>query len=554
MLFRLVGALSLFILPFIARAQHAFMAFDEPRVTSDSCLYVDDSMPTDAAKGVFSSVNEALKAVEKRQHEGSTGWTTVYIAPSVYWIDNPDEPALRLAEAGDDLPYGLKLRINRVRMVGLSQRAEDVVLACQRGQTQGAVGNFTMLRIEGSDISAENITFGNYTNVDLDYKKRPLLSRKARAVPIVQAQIAVCEGDRYALRNCRFLSRLNLCPFVGPAHVRFEDCYFECTDDALCGTGDYVSCRFTWFSSKPFYATCARGATFLDCDIHCKTRGVQYLTKVSSPVRLTRCRFTSDDPSLTVAWTRRPDPKDVCEMTGCTLNGKPLLLPPTPDVPMSVAWPLFEIANQPRLIPGRWTYDACCPEDVGIHAYAVDTLQAAWAYGEGVDGAEGVFGLLENVRGSRMRYTAFPSEHYGPQRLTLSLTPCKSAGQGFGSATGQYLDVCVKYDTETGTGFGIRFERTTRHDRAVDVQLVAYRQGVATALTAFEKCALFRRGCQLTLSARDNQLVAEISNGEERQKLSAPITMNAFGGLLIQHTGSAGASATVIGALRCDYD
>lgn len=561
MFFRTVVLICFVAAAVSSAAQHRFVAFGQEKTTSAHCIYVDDAAREDARQFVFGSVTAALQAVERQQKMATrrpaaadTAWTEIYVAPSVYWLDDPDNPTVRTAEEGDDVPYGLKAAIGRVRLVGLSADAEDVVLACQRGQTQGAVGNFTMLRIVGDDFEARNITFGNYTNVDLHYRRRPALSRSRRAEPIVQAQLAVCEGDRYSFSNCRFISRLNLCPFVGPPHVRYDGCYFECTDDALCGTGEYVRCRFTWFSSKPFYSTWGRGATLRDCDIVCKTRGTQYFTKVSSPIRLFGCRFTSDDPELHFAWTRRPDPRDRCVMEGCTLNGRVLSLPPTPDVPMSVSWPHFEIANESRLVPGRWTYDACCPADVGIHAYAVDTLRAAWVYGEGMDGAEGVYGLIQNVRGARMRYTGRRGEHYGPQRLCVTLDPCKAPGQGFGSATGQYLDVCVKYDTQTDTGVGIRFERTVRHDRAVDVSLIAYQNATVTALTAPAKCTLFRRGCRLTLTARDGTLTAEIRNGDEAQTMTARIGMSDAGGILLQHTGTTGASATVIGALQCEYD
>jgi hypothetical protein len=88
----------------------------------------------------------------------------------------------------------------------------------------------------------------------------------------------------------------------------FDDCYFECADDALCGTGIYRHCRFTFYSSKPFYATSPRGAVFEDCDIHSKVRGTQYLTKVSDKVTMRNCRWTSDDPNLKIEWTKRPDP------------------------------------------------------------------------------------------------------------------------------------------------------------------------------------------------------------------------------------------------------
>ena len=523
-------------------------------------LYVNLQETTDTSKDVYATVGEALRQAETFADDSL--WTIIHIAPGVYWIDNPDDPAVRKPDPGENIPYGMKLRLSRTCLVGTGDSPEEVVLACNRGQTQGADGNFTMLHITGDDIKAENLTFGNYCNVDLDYQRDPRQSRQRRAEAIVQAQLVICRGDRYEARRCHFISRLNLCPFAGARHALFDDCYFECTDDALCGTGTYRHCRFTFFSSKPFYGTSPQGAVFIDCDIHSKVQGVQYLTKVSDPVTMRNCRWTSDDPDLVIAWTKKPDPKKLCLMENCTLNGKPLDVPMPPDVPMPVTTPLLPLMNQPVLAPGRWTLDAYKPKDTVGYDWnvgaATDTSagqRPAWCYGEGMDGAEGCYGMIQNVRGARMMYTGRPDEHYDNQTLTVELSPCKSAGQGFGSATGQYLDLCIKFDTQTLTGYGLRFVRTPAYDRAVEVMLVEYHEGEVTPLGPAEVCVLFKKGCRVTLSARGSLLTALIVQEGRRQQLSASIPHpNRFGGIHIQHTGSVGASATVIQSINSSYE
>jgi hypothetical protein len=516
-------------------------------------LYVNLQKKTNVRKGVFATVNEALRQAET--YADDSVWTTIHIASGVYWIDDPADPAIRKPEPNENIPYGMKLRLNRTRLIGMGDGSEDVVLACNRGQTQGADGNFTMLHITGNDIQAENLTFGNYCNVDLDYKRDPRQSRSRRADAIVQAQLVICNGDRYEARNCRFISRLNLCPFVGARHVLFEDCYFECTDDALCGTGIYRHCRFTFFSSKPFYCTSPQGAVFEDCDIHSKVQGVQYLTKVSDPVTMRNCRWTSDDPNLTIEWTKKPNPKKRCLMENCTLNGKPLDVPMPPDVPMPVTTPLLPLMNQSALAQGHWTLDAYKPKDTATYDWNVDASRPAWCFGEGMDGAEGCFGMIQNVRGARMMYSGRANETYGNQTLKVELSPCKSAGQGFGSATGQYLDLCIKFDTQALTGYGLRFVRTPAYDKAVEIVLVEYKEGEITPLCPPEKCVLFKKGCHITLSAKGSILSAQIENGDQQQHLSARVAHpNDLGGIHIQHTGSTGASATVIQSINCIYE
>lgn len=553
-------------------AQTRFVRDAQTLVSSRHCIYVNNDLKSRPSRYTFSTVNEALLFVQ--QHDGQdTLWTDIYIEPSVYWIDDPDDSTVRTAPKGES-PFGLKVKMNKVRLIGLSNNPEDVVLASNRGQTQGSEGNFTMFHITGSDIEARNITFGNYCNIDLVYPRNPKLNREKRNPAIVQAQLVICKGDRYSIENCRFVSRLNLCPFSGADHVDFKDCYFESTDDALCGTGTYRHCRLVFYDRKPFYATSHQGAIFIDCNIHSKVRGVQYITKVSSPVQFHDCRFTSDDPNLTIEWTPDPDPRHHCEMTGCTLNGHPYNVPTTPMVPMPMNYINLTLANQPQIIPGQWTLDTFKPSDTqqyNWHNTYVDSHKAgegqkhpAWSFGEGVDGAVGCFGIMPNIRGARMMYTGREGESYAGQCLTLSLDPCKERGQGFGSATGQYLDICIKFDTRTLTGYGLRFIRTPNHDNAVDVYLVEYAEGEITRISEPQTCYCFRRGCELNLTAKGKEICATISNLEfcaqypeiqsEAMVLKAEMAHpNTYGGIHIQHTGSLGPSGTIISRIKSRY-
>ena len=550
MINRILSLATLLLFLASANAQVRFTCNGEKMSSAKDCLYVNPKMKTRESRFCFNNVKEALLFAEKHPSNHST----IYIEPYVYWLDDPNDTTIRKPLQGENEPFGMKLRISNVSLIGLSSNPKDIVLACNRGQTQGAVGNFTMLHITGDNIHAENITFGNYCNVDLDYKPNPKLSRKKRGEAIVQAQLILCRGKNYSARNCEFISRLNSCPFVGADDVHFEKCYFECTDDALCGTGIYDDCNFTFYSSKPFYCTSTQGATLRNCNIHSKVSGTQYLTKVSDPVTMINCHWTSDDKDLKIEWARKPNPKKKCLAEGCTLNSKPLILPPTPDVPMPVAFPYLALENQPDIIPGRWTLDGYKPEDTKEFGWTIPKDRAAWCMGEGCDGAEGCKGIIQNIRGARMMYTAPENETFHGQKLTISLDPCKSKGQGFGSATGQYMDICIKFDTHTLTGYGIRFMRTPEYDNAVVVYLVEYSSGKVSALTKPEKCVLFKRGCKLILSCHDTRLMAEISNGEEKQTLIHTLTSaNSFGGIHIQHTGSTGGSATVISGLEAEY-
>lgn len=533
----------------VATAQISFKYKGQILRTSNKRLYVNDKRTVER-DFTFRTVNEALHYAEQNKGQ-DTLYTEIYITPSVYWIDNPNDSTVRKPLPGSTTPFAMTVTMNRLKLIGLGNTPEETVLACNRGQTQGADGNFTMFHFIGDNISAENITFGNYCNVDLVYPKDKRKNRNKRKTAIVQAQLAICEGDYYNLRNCRFISRLNLCPFVGAYHTQFENCYFECTDDALCGTGIYRNCSFTFYSSKPFYTTDkTKGATFINCDIHCKTRGTQYLTKVSGPISMIDCRWTSDDPNLKIEWNKRPDPRYRCIMQGCSLNGKPLNVP-TPTDPLPVLLPPFAIQNQPRIVPGEWTIDCYKPKDTAVYDWQPDTTRSAWGYAEGTDGAENSWGMLQLQKGARIMYTPLNEEEKVTfQTCTVTMDPCKEPGQGFGSATGQYLDICIKFNTKTLTGYGIRFIRTPEYDHAVETYLVEYNNGDVTCISKPQRCNIFRRGCGVTLTANKDTLKAIIVNTnfpESTQILTATMPHpNAYGGFHLQHTGSTGASATVI--------
>src|SRR5579872_7137013 len=134
-----------------------------------NALYIDGQLTSaEAARFpyVFNSVNEAVKHL-KDGTEASP--MVLYIAPYVYWIDDPEDTTIRVPKPGATSPFGLEIKCEWLKFYGLSDDAHNVVLAANRGQTMGAKGNFTIFRISGQGTSAENVTFGNYCNIDLDY-------------------------------------------------------------------------------------------------------------------------------------------------------------------------------------------------------------------------------------------------------------------------------------------------------------------------------------------------------------------------------------------------
>lgn len=291
-------------------------------------FFVDGQLSDEEVSGydyVFNSVNEAAQFLTDGSEESPM---TLYIAPYVYWLDDPDDPDIRIPKQDVNtplrlaIPFALEIECNWLKFHGLSDDPKNVVLACNRGQSLGAVGNYTLLNISGEGTSAENITFGNYCNVDLEYPLKPDLNREKRSPTIVQAMLILCDGDKIMARNSRFISRLDLCPFVGAKRVLFDRCHFELTDDSLNPTAVYLNCTFEFYSGKPFYRTTGTGVAFLNCDIKSFTRGDQYFTKVGGQLALVDTRFESETLSY-LGWRDFPEKESRSYQYNVSLNGKP---------------------------------------------------------------------------------------------------------------------------------------------------------------------------------------------------------------------------------------
>ncbi len=735
---------------------------------------LDPEIPSNrSSEGIYNNAKDAFAAIN-----GSSR-ATVYVRPGVYWLDDPDSPATALPKAGSTVPFAVEVECDTLSIIATDTDAEATVFAVNRGQTQGAIGNFTMMHFIGKVLRVENMTFGNYCNVDLEYPRRPELSRPRRNASIVQAQIGICElsdksgtwGDygsgteTVVARNCRFISRLNLCPFIGARESFYTDCYFECTDDALTGTAVYRDCRFTFFSSKPFYSTAPTGAVFINCDINVLTRGTQYLTKVPGMVTLLDTRFHTNgaDGGIDLRWTRDPSAV-VCYQRGVTIDGHPVAVDadrkglwqplvneatagtllqlatgtitlkaagdtatlnprliewggkvsekvpeiigwsypdflkldgnrlisantfPEPmegvvyattadglrggvtvkvepllvDAPSfvkmpsissdkagktltvhyrldsdntddrsTVTWlrakspsdpspmpmlrgPVSRVGSYPlsradkgvyifarvepqvygshkgdaaeaiyekeismrhtatlsgdrksyhtdfstiptenRSIPtlDGWTFDAFKPADTAGYDWEADPTRDAWRYGRGDDGAAMAEGLVQNVRGAR---ALFRPDRNSCKEMTLNylLYPAKTAGQGFGSATGQYMDFYFMLDPLTMTGYALRVERTPDHDRAVECRLLRLDHGTATPISDPQVTTAFRSPCHIEITAADGLATARLyseSTADGAVTITAHISSGkhpaAFG---IQHTGSTGGAATLI--------
>jgi hypothetical protein len=258
--------------------------------------------------------------------------------------------------------------------------------------------------------------------------------------------------------------------------------------------------------------------------------------------------------------------------------------------------------NQPDVRPGFWTLDAYQPPSTqdGLNFnYTYTPGTPGWRYAAGQDSASeaniGRQALLNSGRGARLRYTPVAGV-YGNMAVTLVVNPEKSSDQGFGGA-GQYLDIGIKFNNETLTGYALRIERVAAFGNGTVMDLVKYENGEITYLTgnrkesdaahaawnnaplgSEEKAALqrerdayantcFATACTVEVKVIGNTLSARVSTTKEQDSakkalgykaevdLSATITSNAEGGFWLNHTGTTSTgNRMLLTDLRIDWN
>lgn len=298
---------------------------------SETAIYVDGSLSDELAAQypyVYNDITKALSA-DALKNGTADNPMTVYVAPYVYWIDDPAATDTVQKTEGYSVPYGMVVNSDYLTIKGLTGNPDNVVLAGNRGQSHASNGNYTMFRFNCTGaLTVKNITIGNYCSVDLDYPLMSELNQAKRTDTITQAQLADVSGDKMFADNCNFISRLNLDPINGASRSLYNNCHFESTDDALNGNAVYVGCDFDFYGNRPLYSSYNTGSTFLGCTFNCKILNVeaeptQFFTKEGGTITAVDCVYNSNlSVPITMGWTKFPSDSLKCYQSNIIHNGK----------------------------------------------------------------------------------------------------------------------------------------------------------------------------------------------------------------------------------------
>lgn len=297
---------------------------------SETAIYLDGSLSDELAAQypyVYNDITKALSA-DALKNGTADKPMTVYVAPYVYWIDDPAATDVVQKTEGYSAPYGMVVNSDYLTIKGLTGNPDNVVLAGNRGQSHASNGNYTMFRFNCSGaLTVKNITIGNYCSVDLDYPLMSELNQAKRTDTITQAQLADMSGDKMFADNCNFISRLNLDPINGASRSLYNNCHFESTDDALNANAVYVGCDFDFYGNRPLYSSYNTGSTFLGCTFNCKILNVeaeptQFFTKEGGTITAVDCVYNSNlSVPISIGWTKTPSTSLKCYQSNIIHNG-----------------------------------------------------------------------------------------------------------------------------------------------------------------------------------------------------------------------------------------
>jgi hypothetical protein len=177
-----------------------------------------------------------------------------------------------------------------------------------------------------------------------------------------------------------------------------------------------------------------------------------------------------------------------------------------------------------------WYADTIKPSDV-TQAWTPSTNNP-WTYVMGDNGgAMNVPGLRTSTQGARLLYQ--PSGEYTDIILNLDFTPEKSAGQGFGSATDQYLEVYIKWDPVTKTGYALRFQRLATDPlnnnqpipssgNSVRVSVIEYVNGIKNILPgSYYESSCYMPDSHLEFKLVDNVISVRVTTNSPQSETQA---------------------------------
>ena len=228
---------------------------------------------------------------------------------------------------------------------------------------------------------------------------------------------------------------------------------------------------------------------------------------------------------------------------------------------------------QPLILPGTWTLDGyfapeCYDNELNPPTPRYEPNPDSWRFVEESDNRSPNTGLEPGRRGARLFYEPAGS-NFGNMNVKALFAPKKTSGAGFGSATDQFLDVFIKFNLESMTGYALRIERLdTREindlgfngDGAVAgcaFSLISYENGKTTLLTKKIMSSAFVTESLVEINVLKGKLEAKVTSNKGNRSgdiynfprevhLESKITETKWGGTGMLFTGTTGSNSVTV--------
>ena len=237
---------------------------------------------------MYRTIQEAADAIEDGTWESPS---VIDLKPDVYWT------------GGTQTKCGLVVNRNWLTIRGLGEGPEDTVIADARGHMVnsfpadgGANSPAQTMIVNGDGLHLENLTVGNYLNLDLVYPRDPSKNRPMASEVVTQAYALASKGnyDCWTVENCRIVGMLDTLSF----HLKrlyMHNTLIEGTKDFIGGgaAAVYEDCRILIHDTCPMYMAGRQGTLYRNCrfTVSLPDFDTVYLTKFGEQLMLDHCSF-----------------------------------------------------------------------------------------------------------------------------------------------------------------------------------------------------------------------------------------------------------------------
>ncbi len=293
----LLSIAALLILASFAKAQDKVDGKEPivPTINPATLTYdylVDGNLPhDDPAAKKFNTLQAAYQAAPAGTEQKPT---VIGIMPNVYELPGGDGVA------------SMEINKNWITFLGLTNNRRSVVLADNRGLSEGSSDDGFMLKVNCTGFAAKNLTMLNYCNCDYEYPGDPTKNLKMRNPTITQAVALQAEGDKQVYENVALLSRLDTM-FLRTTRSYFKNVYIEGTDDFIGGgqVSYWEDCEVVFPTGHGVMS--ASGIVFTHTQFE-STTGMEFSKGPGRPVALIHCTLPANTSQNTVAWVRGTTP------------------------------------------------------------------------------------------------------------------------------------------------------------------------------------------------------------------------------------------------------